>query len=73
MSKQDKSPKILQRDKFKEELKIRELNWTDKQKAFIDIALNKDVKMMFISGPAGSSKTLLSYLLRSPINKRQKS
>jgi predicted ribonuclease YlaK len=60
MSKQDKSPKILQRDKFKEELKIRELNWTDKQKAFIDIALNKDVKMMFISGPAGSSKTLLS-------------
>lgn len=60
MSKQDKSPKILQRDKFKEELKIRELNWTDKQKAFIDIALNKNVKMMFISGPAGSSKTLLS-------------
>ena len=60
MSKQDKSPKILQRDKFKEEIKIRELNWTDKQKAFIDIALNKDVKMMFISGPAGSSKTLLS-------------
>lgn len=56
----DKSPKILQRDKFKEEIKIRELNWTDKQKAFIDIALNKDVKMMFISGPAGSSKTLLS-------------
>lgn len=60
MSKQDKSPKILQRDKFKEEIKIRELNWTDKQKTFIDIALNKDVKMMFISGPAGSSKTLLS-------------
>jgi predicted ribonuclease YlaK len=60
MSKQDKSPKILQRDKFKEEIKIRELNWTEKQKAFIDIALNKDVKMMFISGPAGSSKTLLS-------------
>ena len=60
MSKQDKSPKILQRDKFKEEIKIRELNWTEKQKAFIDIALNKDVKMMFVSGPAGSSKTLLS-------------
>jgi phosphate starvation-inducible PhoH-like protein len=60
MSKQDKSPKILQRDKFKEELKIKELNWTEKQKEFINIALNKDVKMMFISGPAGSSKTLLS-------------
>ena len=41
MSKQDKSPKILQRDKFKEELKIKELNWTEKQKEFINIALNK--------------------------------
>ena len=60
MSKQDKSPKILQRDKFKEDMKIRDLNWTEKQKEFISIALNKDVKMMFISGPAGSSKTLLS-------------
>jgi len=72
MSKQDKSPKILQRDKFKEELKIRELNWTDKQKAFIDIALNKDVKMMFISGPAGSSKTLLSiYCALQPIKDKK--
>jgi len=72
MSKQDKSPKILQRDKFKEEIKIRELNWTDKQKTFIDIALNKDVKMMFISGPAGSSKTLLSIYCALQLIKEKK-
>lgn len=60
MSKQDKSPKVPQRDKFKEELRIRDLNWTDKQKEFIKLALDKDVKTMLISGPAGTSKTLLS-------------
>lgn len=60
MSKQDKSPKVPQRDKFKEELKIRDLNWTEKQQEFIKLALNKDVKTMLISGPAGTSKTLLS-------------
>ena len=72
MSKQDKSPKILQRDKFKEEIKIRDLNWTDKQKEFINIALSKDVKMMFISGPAGSSKTLLSIYCALHLIKEKK-
>lgn len=60
MSKQDKSPKVPQRDKLREELKIRDLNWTDKQKEFINLVLNKDVKLILISGPAGTSKTLLS-------------
>jgi len=72
MSKQDKSPKILQRDKFKEELKIKELNWTEKQKEFINTALNRDVKMMFISGPAGSSKTLLSIYCSLQLIKEKK-
>lgn len=60
MSKQDKSPKVSQRDKLKEELKIKDLNWTEKQKDFIKLALDKNVKTMLISGPAGTSKTLLS-------------
>jgi len=60
MAKQDKSPKVHQRDKFKEELKIRDLNWTEKQKDFIKLALDKNVKTILISGPAGTSKTLLS-------------
>jgi predicted ribonuclease YlaK len=72
MSKEDKSPKILQRDKFKEEIRIRELNWTEKQKEFIKIALDKNVKMMFISGPAGSSKTLLSIFCSLQLIKDKK-
>ena len=60
MSKEDKSIKVHQRDKVKEDLKIRDLNWTEKQKEFIKLALDKKTKLIFISGPAGSSKTLLS-------------
>lgn len=60
MSKEDKSIKVHQRDKVKEDLKIRDLNWTEKQKEFIKLALDKKTKLIFISGPAGSSKTVLS-------------
>jgi len=56
----DNSPIVHQRDKLKDGLMIRELNWTEKQKAFIDLALNKDIKLILIKGPAGCSKTLLS-------------
>jgi len=41
-------------------LQIKHKPFTDKQKAFIDIALNEDTKMMFIQGPAGCAKTYLS-------------
>jgi PhoH-like ATPase len=59
-AKQDTSKKVHQKDKMKEEIRIRDLNWSDKQKEFIKLALSKEVKMLLISGPAGSSKTLLS-------------
>ena len=59
-AKQDTSKKVHQKDKMKEEIRIRDLNWSDKQKEFIKLALSKEVKMMFISGPAGSSKSILS-------------
>jgi PhoH-like ATPase len=57
---EDKSPKIYQRDKIKEFLSIKELNWTEKQKQFINAALDKETKIMMVSGPAGSSKSLIS-------------
>lgn len=57
---EDKSPKIYQRDKIDFELKIRELEWTTKQKKFFDLMKDKDIKIIFISGPAGSSKTLIA-------------
>lgn len=56
----DTSPKIYQRDKIDFELKIRELEWTEKQREFFNLIHNKDTKIIFISGPAGSSKTLIA-------------
>jgi phosphate starvation-inducible protein PhoH and related proteins len=58
--KEDKSPKIPQRDKISKNLTVRELSWTDKQKEFISLALSKETKVMFVSGPAGSAKTLMA-------------
>ena len=47
-------------EKEKANSNIKELKWTDKQKQFIEIALNKETKILFVNGPAGSAKTLLS-------------
>ena len=52
----DTSPRVPQRDKIGFSLNIRGLDWTEKQKAFIDLALHKDTKIVFLSGPAGTSK-----------------
>lgn len=60
VKKEDTSPKVYQRDKIAFNLSIRELSWTEKQKAFITLATHKDTRVIFLSGPAGSSKTLLS-------------
>jgi phosphate starvation-inducible PhoH-like protein len=53
----DTTPYVWQRDKINFELKLRELPWTEKQKKLIEIILNKKTKCVFISGPAGTSKT----------------
>ena len=55
----DKSPTVFQRDVLKAEIAIRELNWTDKQRQFIDEVGDKRSQVIFVNGPAGSSKTLL--------------
>lgn len=57
---EDKSVHVQQRDKVKEELRIREYPWTPKQKQLIDLVLDKNTKMVFIKGPAGSSKSILA-------------
>jgi len=56
----DTSPKIYQRSKLKHELSILERDLTEKQKQFLEVALDKNTKMMFVSGPAGTSKTYMS-------------
>jgi phosphate starvation-inducible protein PhoH and related proteins len=56
----DKSPMVHQRDKIDFKLNIRERNdFTEKQKKLIDIILDKKTKLIFIDGPAGTSKTFL--------------
>lgn len=39
---------------------LREVEWTEKQKRFIDLCLHKDTKMIFLDAPAGVGKSLIS-------------
>jgi phosphate starvation-inducible PhoH-like protein len=56
----DTSPRVHQREKIDYTLNIRGLDWTEKQKAFIELATNKDTRIVFLSGPAGTSKSILA-------------
>lgn len=56
----DTSPKVHQREKIDYTLNLRGLEWTEKQKAFIDLSTNKDTRIVFLSGPAGTSKSILA-------------
>ncbi len=61
--KTDKSPFIPQRDKFSHEFRIRQRDdLTERQKEFLKIALDRNTKMVFVLGPAGTSKTFLAVL-----------
>lgn len=57
---QDKSPIVPQRDKIENFLEIKQLAWTDNQKKFIELVQNKETKVVFCKGPAGTAKSLLS-------------
>lgn len=56
----DKSPRVHQREKINFTLNIKGLDWTEKQKAFIELATDKNTKIVFLSGPAGTSKSILA-------------
>lgn len=58
--KKDNSPYVPQREKINFNISIRELPWTEKQKQAIELITAKDTKIVFLSGPAGTSKTLLA-------------
>ena len=45
---------------IKRQLKINQLKWSEKQKEFFKLALDHRTNIVFVSGPAGTSKTLLS-------------
>lgn len=59
-STKDTSPHVHQREKINFTLNLKGLDWTEKQKAFIELATNKDTKIIFLSGPAGTSKSILA-------------
>jgi phosphate starvation-inducible PhoH-like protein len=59
----DRSPYVAQRNKIDYELKIKELPWTEKQKAIIELFNHKKTKLLILKGPAGTSKTILSMYL----------
>ena len=61
--KKDTSPIVPQRSKFKGTLSIYDRpDLTDKQKEFLNLALDNKTKLIFVSGPAGCSKTYMSIL-----------
>jgi phosphate starvation-inducible protein PhoH len=45
---------------IKRQIRINQFPWTEKQKEFFRIALDYNTKIVFVNGPAGTSKTLLS-------------
>jgi len=59
---EDKSPIVPQKHKIKNEIEIYQRELTTKQKQCLDIALDKNTKLMFVSGPAGTSKTYMAIL-----------
>lgn len=60
--KPDHSPIIPQRTKLKSTLKIFKRELTIKQNEFLTLTSDKSTKIIFVSGPAGSSKTFLAVL-----------
>ena len=59
----DKSPIVHQAQKLERPVIIRQRpDLTNKQKEFLKLALDNNTKIMFISGPSGSSKSFLATL-----------
>jgi phosphate starvation-inducible PhoH-like protein len=58
----DTSPVVPQKNKLKGELTISQRPLTEKQKQFLSDALNKETKLMFVSGPAGTAKTFTAVM-----------
>jgi phosphate starvation-inducible PhoH-like protein len=59
---QDNSPVVYQKDKISTPLNIIKRELTEKQKQFVELALDKSTKMILVSGPSGTTKTYLAVL-----------
>ncbi len=56
----DTSRIVEQRDKVAFDFDVKEFPWTDKQKEFIKIAMDKNTRVVICRAPAGVGKTVLS-------------
>lgn len=54
-----KHERVPQRKKIDYSLNLKGYTWTPKQQEFIDLVCNKEVKLIYVEGPAGSAKTFL--------------
>ncbi len=55
----EQAPHVVERP-IKKAIKLNQFPWTDKQKEFFRIALHPSTNIVFVTGPAGTSKTLLA-------------
>ena len=68
----DTSPIIPQRNKIKNQLSIHQRSLNEKQKQFLELATDKTTKIVFVSGPAGTSKTYMAvYAALTLLNQRR--
>lgn len=58
----DTSPRVPQNSKIRNEVQIKNIDLTEKQKQLLQTLSNKNTKLAFIIGPAGTSKTYTSIL-----------
>lgn len=56
-ARQDRSPRVSQREKFKGNLTIRDLDWTEKQLEMINAGLDNKNQLVFCDGLWGTGKT----------------
>lgn len=61
-NKKDTSPKVPQNEKLRDSIRINQRELTPNQINLLEVLQNKNTKLVFISGPAGTSKTFTSIL-----------
>ena len=60
ISNENITEKFIIENPIKRQIRINQFPWTEKQKDFFKVALHPSTNIVFVNGPAGTSKTLLS-------------
>ena len=57
---EENDKKFIVENPTKRQIKLNQFPWTERQKDFFRVALDYNTKIIFVNGPAGTSKTLLA-------------